>query len=459
MVPRIFALFLVCAVVILPGLSGCDSDSGGGDDDEENPSRSLRMVNAVSGSVSLGWEIDESDQGTVAFGRASAAQAIIDGTKPLTFYLVQADGDLEFLDDLAFDYELDGDFDVLILLYGTLDAIQVQVIEEEGFDVDEDFGRLGFINLTSAYPSLDLYLTDADEGVFAANPLVFSETTVFSGMVDIEEGDYELQFTRIGEKEIVFDAGDVDIDEDTNHFYLAMDFASGSDSILVLEVQGDGTTRQLVDDDTPARLRFFNAIADYPTVDVFFGDTSGTPVFEMVGFRSMTDYVDVDAGSYNVNITPTGVLDTFFYEAELAVVSGGYSTLVVAGVVQGEDGDPEINGNVIADTVRPIDAGAQVSFVHASPANEAVDVYLLLPGQPVDDATPVISALAPFLSFDFEQQEGDFQITLVQSSNDAQILGPIPVTLEDGDILEIFFSDSEGGGTPGQLTLIRTDLE
>ncbi|MEL7046501.1 MAG: hypothetical protein AAGL66_16025, partial [Pseudomonadota bacterium] len=139
MVPRILALILVCAIVILPGLSGCDSDSGGGDDDEENPSRSLRMVNAVSGSVALGWEIDESDQGTVAFGRASASQAIIDGTKPLTFYLVQADGDLEFLDDLAFDYELDGDFDVLILLYGTLDAIQVQVIEEEGFDVDEDF--------------------------------------------------------------------------------------------------------------------------------------------------------------------------------------------------------------------------------------------------------------------------------------------------------------------------------
>ncbi|MEL7045860.1 MAG: hypothetical protein AAGL66_12680 [Pseudomonadota bacterium] len=86
-------------------------------------------------------------------------------------------------------------------------------------------------------------------------------------------------------------------------------------------------------------------------------------------------------------------------------------------------------------------------------------MYLLLPGQPVDDATPRVSALAPFLSFDFEQQEGDFQITLVQSSNDAQILGPIPVTLEDGDILEIFFSDSEGGGTPGQLSLIRTDIE
>ena len=147
LVPALTALIVSTLLV-----SGCDDGGSSSSDSEESSGRSLRMVNAVVGSVSIGWEISESDQGSVSYGRASNAISIIDGEKPLTFYQVQADGDLDYF-DLAFDFDLEGDSDVLIVLYGTLDSLDYLIIEEETFDLDEDEGRVGLLNLSSALPS------------------------------------------------------------------------------------------------------------------------------------------------------------------------------------------------------------------------------------------------------------------------------------------------------------------
>ncbi|MEM6300256.1 MAG: DUF4397 domain-containing protein [Pseudomonadota bacterium] len=448
-VPALTALIVSTLLV-----SGCDDGGSSSSASEESSGRSLRMVNAVVGSVSIGWEISESDQGSVSYGRASNAISIIDGEKPLTFYQVQADGDLDYF-DLAFDFDLEGDSDVLIVLYGTLDSLDYLIIEEETFDLDEDEGRVGLLNLSSAFPSLDLYLTDDEDGVFAATPLVASDFALFSGVETFTEGDFELELTATGDKTIIFDAGAVSIDEDRNHFYLVMDFSSNSQSLILLEVVGSQAGRQLVNEESVGYLRFFNGIADYPAVDVYLGNTSGTPLFENQSFQQLTTHAELDPGAYNVNITPTGVTDTFFFEGQINIVSGLYNTLFVAGLSQDED----VGGNLLVDEVRPIDTGALVSFINASPSNEAVDVYLLLPGQPITDSVPVVSALAPFLSFDFEQEAGEFQLSLIQSSNDAVILSPIPIAFEVGEVTEIFFTDAQGGGTPGEVTVVRTDID
>ena len=453
-------LIRVCAYLCLAiVLVGCDSDGDPADDDNQaNPGRSLRLVNAVTGSVTVGWEISESDQGTVEYGYASAAQALIDGEKPLTFYKVDSEGELDYL-DLAIDYDLEGDFDVLLVLYGSVEDVQLEIIEVAGFDLDEGFGRVGSLNLASGEPSLDMYLTPDDESLFSDSPVAFSNTLQLSDVVDVEEGEYELRFTRTGEKEVLFDAGDVDVDEDKNHFYIVMDEALESESLLVLEISGDDPSRSLLDENTPARLRLFNGIPDYPAVDLYLGDTAGEPLFANIEFQSMTEYLDLEADDYSINITPAGVVDTFFYEAEVSVISGNYLTLVIAGLSQDEGGSRSIRGNVLSDQVAPIGDAARVSFVHASPANEAIDVYLLLPGQPIDDSNAIVSGLSPFLSFEFVQAAGDYQITLIQSSNDAMILAPTPLSLSDGDIVEVVFTDSPGGGTPGELVVVRTDIE
>ncbi|MEO0438810.1 MAG: DUF4397 domain-containing protein [Pseudomonadota bacterium] len=448
---RFAQIFLLLCTLLV---GACDDGGSSSSDSDESSGRSLRLVNAVVGSVSIGWEISESDQGSVSYGRASNAISIIDGEKPLTFYQVQADGDLDYF-DLAFDFDLEGDTDVLIVLYGTLETIDYLIIEEETFDLDEDAGRVGLLNLSSTFPSLDLYLTDEEDGLFAATPLVASDFALFSGVETFNEGDFELELTATGEKTVVFDAGTVSVDEDRNHFYLVMDFSSNSQSLILLEVVGSQASRQLVNEESVGYLRFFNGIADYPAVDVYLGSTSGTPLFESQSFQQMTAHLELDPGTYNVNITPTGITDTFYFEGQINIVSGSYNTLFVAGSAL----DDDVGGNLLVDEVRPIDTGALVSFVNASPSNESVDVYLLLPGQPISDSVPIVSALNPFLSFDFEQEAGEFQLSLIQSSNDAVILSPIPIEFDVGEVVEIFFTDAEGGGTPGEITVIQTDIE
>lgn len=435
------------AALVMTLLFGCDSSSGGDDD----TGGTLRFVNAIVGSPSLGMEIEEADQGSVSYGQATASISLISGIKPLTFYKIDIDGDTEYL-DLAFDYDLQNDSETLIILHGSLDDPQYIIVDTESFDLDENFGRVGFVLLSDNSPTLDLYLTSEQEGLYESSPVASSALATFSGMVDVDQGEYEIQLTAIGEKDILYDGGVIEIEEDTNHFYLVLDYSANSDTgLLAIEISGTNAARELVADDTPTQLRFVNGIADYPSVDVYLGDTNSEPLFSNVRFGQATNYLPLEADTYNINVTPHSVPGTFLYEATIELLPGRFSSLVSAGLTQ--DGD--INGTLILDELQNITDGVSMSFIHASSSNERIDVYLLVPGQPVFDASPLVSGLSYLLTSDQEIAAGEYELMVVQNDNEATILGPIPVEFEHGEIVDIYFLDSEGGGTPGQLEVYR----
>ncbi len=433
-------------------------DDGGGDGDVSNDGGDMWFINLVTDSPTLGMEIAEATAATAAYGRSSVRLEYIDGTKEITFYQVESDGDTEAL-DFEIDVELGRQEDVLVILHGTMDNLQLTVWENDATELEEETGRVGILNFSSRQPNLDVFLTDESEDLFSAVPFTTVNAPATEGLFIVDEDEYELEFTLPGEIDVVYDAGLVDIDEDSSSYFIVADFFGADDAaIIVLEISGSASARELVNDSIPGELRFINGISDYPAVDLYIGDTAGEPVFENVAFGESTGYLALDPDEYAINVTPHGVKDRFFYQENIGLAAGDQVTLVTSGLAMADDDpdddsddDLQTDGKVVADSLRNIALGAQLSFVHASPSNENVDLYLLLPGQPVSDTAAEVIGLAYLLSFDFTPDAGDYEIVILQSSNDAIILGPVPVSFEEGEVVDFYLFDSEGGGTPGEL--------
>ncbi len=439
-------LNILAVALAVTFVSACDN--GSEDDSSDSTAGTIWLLNLIEDSTTLGMEIAETRVAAVTYGQSSSRLSYISGEKEITFYKNLDDSDIEYL-PLDYDLQLQDGDEFLLVLHGTLDAPQLDVIETALIDEDEEYGQIGFLHYATRAGAVDMYLTDEGEGIYASVPVATADQGHFAGMYTIDEGEYELRFTLSGDTEVLYDAGEVDVDEDSNSYYVLIDYVdSDSDtSLVVLELSDSGPSLQLVNDSIPAELRFVNGIADYPSVDVYLGNTSGEPLFSDVAFGEGTDYIEVEADDYSLNVTPHGVTDIFLYESPVSLTPGDLLSLVSSGLAL----DDDVTGNLIADSLRSIAGGAQLSFVHASPSNENLDIYLLLPGQPVTDASPVVSDLAFLLAFDDTVDAGLYEIVVIQSDNEATILGPIPVSLQEGDNVDYYLLDSVGGGTPGQL--------
>ena len=115
-----------------------------------------------------------------------------------------------------------------------------------------------------------------------------------------------------------------------------------------------------------ARVRVVHASPDAPAVDVW---VEGGRVFENVAFEEITDFVEVPAGTYNVQVVPAGATEPVVIEADLALAAATDYTVIatdflanITPVVLTATGGGPAAGNV------------WVRFFHGSPDAPAVDI-------------------------------------------------------------------------------------
>lgn len=459
-------LLLHALILSLVFLVGCDS---GDDDDDAGTSGSIRFVNAITDSPQLLLYRDEGDVdddlfvASAEYGHGSVEVITGAGTIDFVIYTL-IDDELEDI-NVRFDATLNADTQLLIILYGTVDDVETLTVEVDDFDDDLDTSRVGVIGLSQNRPAVDVYLTTGNDGVFDSSVVLTANYGQFDGMVEMDDGEYNLILTEAGQQDRIYEAGEVDLDEDTNVVYAIVDTFGVAEDILVIEMADSGSSVNLIDQDDsddPLAIRFVNGIPDnsFSSVDIYFGDTEGDPLFEGVEFTSATDYLEltVDADEfpdYDLNVTPHGVKDVFYYQRNLTLNRGSAYSLMIAGLIE----DDDVGSSLVETDLREIDGQARFIFVHASPSNgDEVDIYLLGRGQPVDDGTPLNTGIDYLLSTQYLVESGDYDIYIVDSDNDVEILGPQRITLDDGENRTFYFVDRSGGGTPGELVEVDNKL-
>lgn len=114
------------------------------------------------------------------------------------------------------------------------------------------------------------------------------------------------------------------------------------------------------------QLRIGHFSPDAPAVDIH---ANGESLLENVSFGTLGDYMDVDAGSYDIEIVPTAGGDAVL-SATLDLDSDmNYTVLAINGL-------EDIEALVMTDDQPAIDASdARIRFVHTVPDAPAVDIW------------------------------------------------------------------------------------
>jgi hypothetical protein len=181
-----------------------------------------------------------------------------------------------------------------------------------------------------------------------------------------------------------------------------------------------------------ARVRVVHASPDAPAVDVW---VNGAVAFSNAPFQGITDYAELEPGTYNVQVTPTGATEPVVINADLELATMTDYTVVAVGQLAA------IEPLVLVDNNSAPAAGkAHVRFVHASPDAPNVDIA-------VADGGPVLFGDIPFKGVGdyLPVDAGTYDLEARLAGTDTVALSVPGVALADGTVYTIFAMGLAGG--------------
>ena len=180
--------------------------------------------------------------------------------------------------------------------------------------------------------------------------------------------------------------------------------------------------------DTPAmtasaRVRAAHMSPNAPNVDVY---VDGDAVLEDVPFGDISGYLELDAGTYTVEITPAGDPDTTVFNGDVPVEAETDYTVAAIGEI-GDDVDQSFEALVLEDdNSDPGGDTARVRAVHASPDAPAVDITA--------GGDVLFDGVAFGESGSVEVPAGDYTLEVRGDTeeNDGDVVGEFDVSLVGG---------------------------
>jgi hypothetical protein len=180
-----------------------------------------------------------------------------------------------------------------------------------------------------------------------------------------------------------------------------------------------------------ARVRAVHASPDAPAVDILVNDNAA---FTNAPFQGITQYADLEAGTYNVKVVPTGATEPVVIEADLALEGGTDYTVVALGTL--ENIEPLV---LIDNNSTPAAGKAHVRFVHASPDAPAVDIAVK--GGPVLFSNIAFKGFGDYLPVD----AGTYDLEVRVAGTENVALDVPGVQLDNGIVYTVFAMGLAGG--------------
>jgi len=196
-----------------------------------------------------------------------------------------------------------------------------------------------------------------------------------------------------------------------------------------------------------AKVRVLHASPDAPAVDIY---ANGAEILSDVPFGAISDYLEVPAGDYQIQVfvaSPDPATEGAVIDAVLTFAAGTMTTVAATNDVA------TIEAQVITDAPAPVADMAQIRVVHFSADAPAVDVA-------PDGAEPIVAALAYPTATDYlTVPAGDYDLEVRPAGTMDVALQLDPVTLEAGTSYSVFAIGSLAGGTLTVLPAVDASVE
>ena len=231
------------------------------------------------------------------------------------------------------------------------DGIIPQVLADDPAP-SADTAQVRVAHLSYDAPAVDIA---PDGGDALVESLEYPNDT---GYLDLPGGAYDLEIRPAGSTDVAFDIPEITISDGVSYSVFAVG-GLGDGSFTVVPAVDAGV----------AGVRVGHFSADAPNVDVY---ANGGAIMNVVPFGELSDYLYVPAGSYQIQVVPTGASleeGPVVIDAELTFDGGTLTTVAATNDLA------NITPAVIADKrVSPRAEGAKVRVVHLSANAPKVDV-------------------------------------------------------------------------------------
>jgi hypothetical protein len=179
------------------------------------------------------------------------------------------------------------------------------------------------------------------------------------------------------------------------------------------------------------RVRVAHLSPDAPAVDVL---VNGDVVLTGVPYKAISDYLDLSAGEYRIQVTPAGQNDISVIDATVTLTSGNVYTVAATGFLA------DIQPLVLLDDLGT-SSNARLRPVHASPDAPAVDIAVK--GGDVLVYGLTFRAAGPYL----EVPAGSYDLEVRLAGTDTVALSIDGLQLSGGTTSTAFVVGSAAGGT------------
>lgn len=189
-----------------------------------------------------------------------------------------------------------------------------------------------------------------------------------------------------------------------------------------------------------AHVRALHASPDAPAVDIYVNDAK---VLSNVTFRTLSDYLPLDAGTYSVAIKAAGT-DTVVTSLDASVEAGKDYTIAAIGKLA------SIKLTAFVDDGMTTADAAKLRVVHLSPDTGAVDVALA--GQSPADA-PVKNLAYPDATGYLSLPAGSYDFVVRPTGTDTVALSLPGTALAADTNYTVFAVGLSAAGTPADQAL------
>lgn len=273
-------------------------------------------------------------------------------------------------------------------------------------------------NLTS-YPMVDIYLTDLGAVLADVTPLATVTSGGFTSRFSVASGTgQQLRVTVAGSEELLFDSGTLEIPDQAEDFYaLVDDFGpNAANHVNVIRSFGlEGTTIQ--DESQAGSVRAGN-YSEQPSITV----SLGTTIYPDIDKLTRSGSQETQNGIVDFTVTdPVGAI----LEESPTTISRGTFQSTYTFENNTTDATLTTRSLITADSFRLIRDRVWFKFINGS--NESVDLYVLRPGQDIDEVPPFLDNVGFAATVDRESiattieyvvRNADNTETLARASND-----------------------------------------
>ena len=428
---------LVLLLALLATVASCTSDSA-----LPTPTGkgTIRGINAIVGSPSLGFGIEESFLGNVDYKGTSGSSRYDDFAYNFSFE-TQFFGDLTATRIAIVNLKVDANKDYSLVISGDLTNPVINVWEgdERDWDGTETVFETRFSHASATIGDIDVYFAPVGTA-----PAIGEERGTLSfgeilPALDLEEGTYVITVTRAGDLmqelyvsgEILFAAQAAAIitffdgDESNTAQYVARGFSTV------------GGTVALPDDTALPTIRFIQASFDLANSDVYDDEMLTSLVLNDHAFGDATDDIELPIGITTYSYTTVNDISAVLFESGIVTLPDSHYNFLIIG-----EQDARFAQTYIPDR-RSVSTIVKIRPYHAALNNNNIDFYIVDTGVLIDGESPVLSNMiyslpSPTLAYD----TGSYDMYVTIAGEKTILAGPLQIDVVLGDVVEIIFIDN-----------------